>query len=114
MATFHRHLPSILRAKRLEVLCNVIALQHAARVEDKFDKLDSMVVRGQRRVCGQDGIRHGLDHGLLEVEELVDDKTACEISHPINSLSKLVVRDAGDVFKKLRVSESGQPPHLHL
>lgn len=55
-------------------------LENPAGANDELDKLDAMMVGGQRRISGEDGMRHGFDHRLVEVEELVDDKAGSELS----------------------------------
>lgn len=74
-----RHPPGFLGAKRLQVLGNVITLKKAARAEDKLHKLDTVVVGGKRRVRRENGVGHGFDHRLLEVEKLVDHKARCQL-----------------------------------
>lgn len=52
------------------------SLKNAAVAEHVFNKLNAVVVRGERRVGSENGMRDPLYERLVEVEELVDNEAA--------------------------------------
>lgn len=70
--------PSLSRAQTLNVLDDVVALKNTAGAEDELDELHTVVVRGERRIGGEDCMGNPFDHGLVEVQKLVDNKAGCQ------------------------------------
>lgn len=69
-------LPFLLRAQSLNVLDDVVALKNTAGAEDELDELDAVVVCGERGIGSENCVRYPFDHGLVEVEKLVDNEAA--------------------------------------
>lgn len=59
--------PFLLRAQPLNVLDDVVALQHTVGAENEFNELDAVVVCGERGIGSEDGMRNPLDHGFVEI-----------------------------------------------
>jgi hypothetical protein len=99
------NLPILLRTQRFEVLDDVGALKKTTGAEHKLHKLNTVMVGRQGRIRRENGVRHALDERLMEVQQLVDDKTGEESDSGTifaSSLSELIVGDTRDILEDLK------------